>query len=179
VLGTSITTSSKTLNILPGKSVKEVIQVKNIPALADGSYFLVEQTTDPFASGTSIASSDSAITIAAPFITLAATLGPANIKTGDTLTVTNNGNVPDNTVGLGGTLGFSTDAAGTVPAGSTFSGAVHTPHILVGKSVKIHLTQWKSLLSSLSPGTYYLTVQFADGNGNDGFAVSSTSFTVS
>jgi hypothetical protein len=178
VLGTVITSLSKTLNILPGKSAKVAVPIKSTPALAAGSYFIVTQITDPFASGTSIVSSTAAITVAAPFISLAAILGPANTKTGDTITITNNGNIEDISV-LNGVLGFSLDPAGTEPVGRTVTGATPVEHIGVHKSVKIHLTAWKSILSTLETGVpYYLTVRFTDATGNSGFAVSSTSFTL-
>jgi hypothetical protein len=178
VLGTTITTLSKTLNILPGKSTKVVVPIKSTPALADGSYFIVEQTTDPFAGGTSIASSSSAITVSAPFITLVSAMGPAT-KSGDTLTITNNGNIPDNISKLATSLQVSTDPAGADTVGPAVSATVGAPHILAGKTVKIHLSQWKSIFSSLSPGTYYLTIHFNDENGNSGFSVSSTGLTLS
>jgi hypothetical protein len=177
LLGTTIVTSSKSYTINPGKSTKVVEQIKSTPALADGSYFIVEQTTDPFAGGTSIASSGSAITVAAPFITLVSALGPAT-KSGDTLTLTNNGNIPDNIIKLATSLQVSTDPAGADTVGAAVSATVGSPHILSGKTVKIHLSQWKSIISSLSPGTYYLVIHFNDGNGNSGFAVSSTGLTI-
>jgi hypothetical protein len=177
VLGTTITTLSKTLNILPGKSAKVAVPIKSFPSLADGNYYIVAEVTDPFASGTSIASSASTIDIAAPFISLAAALGPAT-KTGDTLTITNAGNIPDNISKIATSLQVSTDPDGLDTVGAAVSATVGSPHILAEKSVKIHLSQWKSIISSLSPGTYYLTVDFNDENGNSGFAVSSTSFTI-
>jgi uncharacterized repeat protein (TIGR03803 family) len=181
VVGTIIATVTppKNLNILPGKTVKVMIPIKSIPSLPSDNYFLVAQTTDPFAGGVSTASSANTIDIAAGFIQLSGTLGPASLKTGDTLTITNNGNVPDTATALSGTLGFSLDAAGAVPAGSTLPGTVKTPKIAAGKSVKIHLTEWKSILSSLTSGVpYYLTVTFSDGNGGTVLAVSTTTFTL-
>ncbi len=66
-MGQSIATVTppKNLNILPGKSAKVTIPIKTIPALATDNYFIVTQTTDPFASGVSIASSASTVDIAA------------------------------------------------------------------------------------------------------------------
>jgi hypothetical protein len=155
-----------------------VVPIKSTPALADGNYFVVEQTTDPFAGGTSTASSASAITVAAPFITLVSALGPAT-KTGDTLALTNNGNVPDNISRIATSLQVSTDPAGADTVGAAVSATVGSPHILAGKTVKIHFSQWKSIISSLSPGTYYLVIHFNDENGNSGIAVSSTGLTLS
>ena len=179
VAGTSIATLSKSLTILPGKSVNVVVPIKSIPELPTDDYFIVAQTTDPFTAGVSLASSTTTTNIAAAFILLSGTLGPASLKTGDTLTITNNGNVPYVNPTISGILGFSLDAAGAIPAGSTLAGAVKTPHIAVGKSAKIHLTEWKSILSSLTSGVpYYLTVTFADGNGGTVLAVSTTTFTL-
>jgi hypothetical protein len=177
VLGTTIVASSKSYTINPGKSTKVVEQIKSTPALADGSYFVVAQTTDPFAGRTSVASSTSAITVAAPFITLVSALGPAT-KSGDTLTITNDGNVPDNISKIATSLQVSTDPGGLDTVGAAVSATVGSPHILAGKSVKIHLSQWKSIFSSLSPGTYYLVIHFNDENGNSGIAVSSTALTI-
>jgi hypothetical protein len=176
-LGMGIYTSAKMLNILPDKSVKVVEPIKGMPIVPDGSYFIVEQTTDPFAAGTSIASTGAPITVETPFVSLTSALGPAT-KSGDTLTVTNNGNVPDNISKIATSLQVSTDPAGVDTVGAAVSATVGAPHILAGKSVKIHLSQWKSIFSSRSPGTYYLTIHFNDENGNSGFAVSSTGLTI-
>jgi len=181
VVGTTIATvtPAKNLNILPGKTVKVTIPIKSIPSLPSDNYFLVAQTTDPFAGGVSIASSAVTIDIAAAFIQLSGTLGPASLKTGDVLTLTNHGNVIDTAASLTGTLGFSLDAAGAVSVGSTVSGAVKAPKIAVGKTGKIHLTAWSTILSSLTSGVpYYLTVTFSDGNGGTVLAVSTTTFTL-
>jgi len=104
-------------------------------------------------------------------------LGPAS-KTGDTLTITNNGNIPDNISKIAASLQVSTDPAGADTVGPAVSATVGAPHIAVGKTVKIHLSQWKSIISSLSPGTYYLVIHFNDENGDSGFAVSSTGLTI-
>ncbi len=178
VLGTSIMSLSKTLNILPGKSAKVVVPIKSIPALADGNYFIVAQVTDPFAGNTSIGSTAGTTTIAAPFITLAAALGPVtSIKAGDTLTLTDNGNIDDNAV-FTATIGFSFDAAGAQPIGETAS-AGKTEHIKAGKSIKIHSADWAKILAGLEPGVpYFLTVSVTDGT-HSAFAVSPNSFTLS
>jgi hypothetical protein len=179
VIGAAIATSSKSLTILPGKTTKVTISIKNIPEFASDDYFIVAQTTDPFARGVTVASSGSTISISAAFIKLSGTLGPANSKTGDILSVTDNGNVIDPAGTITGMLGFSTDAAGLVPVGSTASQAVKSPQIAVGKTVKIHLTAWSSILSSLTTGVpYYLTVTFDDGSGGTVLAVSTTTFTL-
>jgi hypothetical protein len=176
-LGTSITTLSKNLNILPGKTVKVTVPIKSTPALADGSYFIVAQVTDPFASGTSIGSSSTTTTVAAPFITLSAVLGPVTkLKAGDTLTVTNSGNIAE-TLPLTATIGFSSDAAGASPIGGTLS-ASKAYHIAPGKSAKIKSNAWVKLTSGLVTGVpYYLTVSVTDGT-HSAFAVSTTSFTL-
>jgi hypothetical protein len=177
VVGTAIASSSKSLTILPGKSTKETFQIKSLPVLEDQPNFLVAQVTDPFAGGISLTTFATVFEIEAPVINLASTLGPAS-KTGDTLTITNNGNIPDNITKIATSLEVSTDPAGADTVGAAVSATVGSPHILAGKSVKIHLSQWKSIISSLSPGTYYLTVDYNDLNGDTGFAVSSTSFAV-
>jgi hypothetical protein len=177
VIGTTIATSGKSVAIMPGKTTKVTIPIKNIPDLASEDYFIVAQTTDPFAGGVSVATSVGTINIAAAFIRLSATLGPASLKKGDTLTLTDNGNVIDPAGTITATFGFSTDAAGLVPVGGTVSAAVKSPKIAVGKAAKIHLTAWSSILSSLTLALpYYMTVTFDDGSGGTVLAVSTTPF---
>jgi hypothetical protein len=136
--------------------------------------------TDPFGGGNSLASSGSTVNIAAAFVVLSGTLGPASLKTGDILTLANNGNVNFRGGTLDGTVGFSLDAAGAVPAGTTFTGAVKSPKIAPGKTGKIHLTAWSSILSSLTSGVpYYLTVLFDDQSGGQALAVSTTTIMLS
>ena len=178
VVGTAVTSVAKNLQILPGKSVRVVIPIKSIPALANGNYFFVVQVTDPFAGGTSIGSTSGTTTIAAPFVTLAATLGPVTkLQAGDTLTVTNNGNVADDSA-FSATIGFSTDSAGADKLSGTANVSLGTLHVASGKSGKVHLTGWKSLAGELTSGaTYFLFATITDSAGNSALAVSSTSFT--
>ncbi len=143
-LGTTIANLSKTLSILPGKSAKVAVPIKSIPALADGDYFLVAQVTDPFAGGTSIASSTGTTNIAAPFISLVPvfTTGikiAANSTAIASLTITNNGNVPP--IGNSQIVLFASASLDISESPQLVSQTVRLP-IRPGKSkiVKIHLT---------------------------------------
>jgi len=176
--GTSIASVSKNLSIPPGKSTRVVVPVTSIPALPDNNYFIVDQATDPFDSATSVGSSTGTIAVAAPFIRLSATLGSvANAKLGDSLTITNNGNIAD--VGkFNLNFGFSLDAAGLMAVGGTASQTTGALHVNPGKSAVMHVNGWKSILSSLTLGVpYYLTVLVTDASGNTALAVSPTSVT--
>jgi hypothetical protein len=170
-LGTPFATLSKNMTILPGKSVSVTVPVKSTPALVDGNYFVVAHVTDPFDAGT--------IDIAAPFVALVAALGPvSNVNSGDTLTITNNGNIEDNSK-FTGTLGFSLDSAGAHSIGSTIAVTTGTLQIKAGKSVKVHLSAWKLNLSGPVSGVpYYLTASLTDATGDSASALSSTSFTL-
>jgi hypothetical protein len=176
--GTTIATLSKNLSIGVGKTIKVVVPIKAIPVLADGSYFIVAQVTDPLAGNVSIASSAGTTGVAAPFVSLIASLGSA-VQGNDSalLTVANHGNVDDTTT-LHYTVGFALDAAGQQPAGGTKTVVTGNLHIKAGKSMSIHPNAWKSIVSGLVSGTaYYLTVSVEDSSGNQAVAVSSTSFT--
>jgi hypothetical protein len=179
VVGTSIAMLSKSLAIPAGKTVKVTVPIKSIPVLADGNYFIVAQVTDPFTANVTTASSAATTSIAAPFIAIGAVLGPVTkIKAGDTLTITNNGNI-DDVSSFTTTLGFSLDAAGTQPVGATTTVASHKLTIKATKTGKIHLTGWSSILSGLVAGVpYYLTVSVVDATGHSSTAVSTTSFTL-
>jgi uncharacterized repeat protein (TIGR03803 family) len=178
-VGTSIAPFSQNLSFSPRKPIKVTVPIKSLPALATGNYFIVAQVTDPFGHATSIVSSAATTVIAAPFIALAATLGPVSkIQAGDTLTLVDNGNIEDVSA-LHVTFGFSTDSAGADPVGQTVSLVTKTMHFAVGKRNTIHFSNWSALLSSLTPGgTYFLTLDVADAAANRALAVSSTSFTV-
>jgi hypothetical protein len=64
VVGTTIATSSVVLNTAPGKTKPVSINIKSLPALAAGSYFIVVQATDSMGNK-SIVSSASPITVTA------------------------------------------------------------------------------------------------------------------
>lgn len=150
--------------------------VKTVPALADGNYFLVAQVTDPFAGGTSIASSPAPIAIAAPFITLSAAFAATpvpSLKSGATVILTNNGNIDDVTL-IDERVGFATDVAGQEPVGSSLeSGTIGRQTIKAHRSIKLHLSGWKLVESSLTPGSYFLTAILTDEAANRAVTISS------
>lgn len=178
VAGTPIAGLTKRLDILAGKSARVTVSIRSTPALASGSYFIVVELTDPFARGISIAPSPAAITVAAPTVSLAAALGPvSNVKAGDTLTISNDGNIEEKSR-LTLTVGFALDSSGTVVVGSR---AVISKvfHIKPRMSFRYHSTAWTKILSSLQPGkSYYLTAAVTDAAGNSAFAVSPTEVVV-
>lgn len=175
--GTTIPALTRSLAIKPDGSQTVVLTIRSIPSGLTGDYFFVLQVTDPNGNP-SVASTDTPISIAAPVVALSAKLGTVtNVNNGDTVTITNTGNIDDVT-SLTSSIGFSHDSAGAQPvAGSTV--VLGSPiQIKPGKRVKLHLTQWTSLLSALTPGSrYFLTVTVTDQNGVSASAVSPTAFT--
>lgn len=168
------------LRIPAHKAVSVVVRLGAIPSVANGSYYLLAEVTDPTGATNSVARATT-VEVAAPFIALAASLGsvPANVvKAGMTLSVANEGNVSDNTV-LDYTVGFSSDPDGTAAVGTNFQGRTARVVIGAGKTVKVHVTGWTKLVSSLSAGQYYLTVFVEDLTENTSLAVSPTPITVS
>ena len=177
VIGTSFATLNKKLNIPVGKTVTVAVPVKSIPVLANGSYYVVAQVTDP-KGGITVASSTSTTTIAAPFVVLTASLAVTNIKAGVTIVVTNTGNVVDLTH-LTGTFTVTTDVAGLDPVGASISLTSARVNIQPNKSIKLHLKPTKASLAGLLTGVpYYLKLSFSDDTGNSGIAITSTPFTL-
>ncbi len=177
VVGTSIVSVQKKVNIGIGRTGFVTVPISTLPVLPDGTYFIVAQVTDP--NGAVTLATSTSVTISAPHISLSGTIGTiAKVQSGATVYVTNNGNVADVTV-LRGTFGLSTDPAGTVPAGSTVTLSSPKLNIKPQKTVSFHIKPSKAFLSGLTPGVaYYLTVTFVDASGNIGTAVSPNSFTV-
>jgi len=135
--------------------------------------------TDAFGA-TTTTSSSTTFNIAAAFVTLSAAFAPLTgeaLRSGATVTLANSGNVDDLAL-ITSTLGFSTDAASLNPVGQTIAVAPARLRISKNGSAKLHLNGWKSIVSSLPAGTYFLTATIADQNGNHAFAVSGTEVTV-
>ena len=95
-----------------------------------------------------------------------------------TLSVENAGNIADSTI-LDYTLGFSSDPQGNVTVGTSDQGRT-AGRLLIrpGKTVKLHLSGWSKLLSSLTTGQYYLTAFVEDSSSNTSMAVTPTTVTV-
>lgn len=171
---------ARSLRIAANRSVSVRVPLGAIPGIANGSYYLLAQVTDP-TGATSSASTATTTTIAAPFVALAASMAPlgANpIKSGATLEVANAGNVNDVTV-LDYTLGFSTDANGVVTIGSSAFGRTAGRIVLRhGATARFHVGKWTSIASGLAPGQYYLTVFVDDSSGTTSMAVSTTPVTI-
>ena len=170
-LGTLIVAVIENFVLGLAKSRKVIVPLKTIPVLADGSYFFVAQVTDPLGE-TSLVSSDTTTYFAAPFIQLAATLGEVvKLASGDTLTLTNNGNNDDKGSFLI-TFGFSYDAAGLTPAGQTES-LRRVFRIKGGASIKVHFNDWAKITAGfMSSASYFLTLNATDINGKTALAVS-------
>jgi hypothetical protein len=93
------------------------------------------------------------------------------------LSVENSGNISDSTA-LDYTVGFSSDPDGTAGVGTSFQSRTARVLIGPGKTVKVHITGWSKLVSSLPAGQYYLTVFVEDLSGNTSLAVSPTLVTI-
>ncbi len=76
VPGTSIISVTRKFSIKPNASATVTVPLKAIPALADGDYFIVAQTTDPD-QNTAVVSSANPVTAAAPFVSLSASISSA------------------------------------------------------------------------------------------------------
>ena len=95
-----ITSQQKTLAIQSGHHAVFIFKLTSLPAnLPDGTYHIIAEVTDPSALTNEVATTQT-ITVAAPFVALAATVGPvlpASIAVGKpgsiTVNVTNNGNI--------------------------------------------------------------------------------------
>jgi len=171
---------TRVLRIPAHRSVSLSVRLGAIPAVANGDYNLLAQVIDP-SGATNFVASATTVQVAAPFVALAASLETpaANVlKTGMTLTVENSGNITDSTI-LDYTLGFSSDPDGNVAVGKSDQ-ARTAGRLLIrpGKTVKLHLSGWSTLLSGLTPGQYYLTAFVEDAGGNNSLAVTPTTVTV-
>ena len=176
VAGTSINSAAPSPPIrADGGTATEFVQFKELPNLADNSYYITASVTDPMG-GSSIASTSGTTTIAAPFITLALAFGnipKAVLTAGAPLIITNSGNI-DDTSTFTATIGLATNMDGTGTA-ATGPGTLAPPKVTVraGKTATIHVTGWDPLLKSIvSPTSYFLTVTITDANGNSASVVS-------
>jgi hypothetical protein len=133
---------TKKLKLKAGGGAALSIPVKSLPvALPDGTYYLIAAATYSAGSSAGVATT-STVTVAAPFISLAASVGavaPATVVTGKTgsvfVTLTNNGNeIASGPADI--TLGVSTDGA-TPVAGTTLVTVAPKVKIAPGKSVRI------------------------------------------
>jgi len=171
----TVPTHPRDVNIRPGGTLALPLPLWTIPIVATGEYYFVVEVTEP-TGGMSSAATSGTVNIAAPFIALAArfaSLGANVITSGAAIIVLNNGNSPDLTH-LTYTLGFSTDAAGTVPAGSTQTATMPARlNIPASSRRQIHVPGWKSLESTVATGPYFLTALIADDSSNTALAVSS------
>ncbi len=173
-------TVTRQVNVKAGKTISTTVPIKTIPAaLADGTYYLLVQTSDT--AGTSIAAAaPGTFTVAAPFVSLSGTVtsqklsspltSDAKAKGTVKIVIVNNGNVIDN--------GFSIDLmASSDPdtTGTSILTAKKSTKIKPGKSVTVALSL-KSL-PVLAAGSYVLVAQITDANGGTSFADGSA-FTV-
>jgi hypothetical protein len=167
---------AKTLKLKNNAHFTLPLALKSLPSTVPaGVYHVIAEVTD--AGGSSVATSASTITVAAPVISLSSSLSPiVNIKSGDTLTISNAGNIAD--IGkLTQTVSFSTDAAGASPAG-TAGTTVKPLHLNAHKSLKVHVGLTKTQLASLTSGdSYYLVITDSDSAGNSTSVISAVPFT--
>lgn len=174
-IATPVTGVARSLQLAPNRSALLRVPLGSIPAVSNGSYYLLAQVTDP-TGATNVAATATTMNVAAPFVALAGSLAPlgANaITTGATLEVENAGNVNDVTV-LNYTLGFSTDSNGVVTAGGSSFGKTGRVTLRHGATSRFHVGRWTSIATGLAAGQYYLTVFVDDSSGNTSMAVSTT-----
>jgi hypothetical protein len=173
--GNAIATFTRTLLIRPGATVAVLVPITEYPTVPAAAYNLQVQVTDPFASNVSLAFSQTVFNIAEPFVQLSASfprVTASNTKVGAALSLTNAGNV-DDVSKFTAVIGFSTDAAGqNLVATGPGIVSIHPLRIPAGKTARLSVTGWKSLLGSVPAGSYYLTVTMSDATGNSAFAVS-------
>lgn len=176
-----VASATRKLRIAAGKAAVVQVPLRSLPSgMANGSYYLLARVTDP-TGATNAAASSATTNVSLPFVALAASLlaPKANVlKTGDSLLIKNAGNIPETTT-LDYTLGFTTDAQGTMDAGSALpehlAGRVT---LRAGGTSRIHVAGWSKIASSVAAGQYYLTVFVEDASGNSSLAVSPTPVTV-
>jgi hypothetical protein len=169
--GTLICTESVKLPIGARKSAALNVALKNIPAINNGSYYLVAQLTDPNGNVTS-AASGSIYTIAAPYISLAESVTvsglPATLTSGAsthavaTVEITNGGNIA--------TTGTSQLSLAFVPTGgSTAPVPIKSESLSLrikpgsGTKVQVPLGTIPTLTSGVD---YVVRAQVTDPNGN-------------
>lgn len=166
-------TVTRNVNVKAGKTVSTTVPIKGIPAaLADGTYYLLVQSSDT--AGTSIAAAaPGTFTVAAPFVSLSGTVtsqklsspltSDAKAKGTVKILIVNNGNVIDNGFSIDLMASSDPDTTGTSILTSTKS-----TKIKPGKSVTVSLSL-KSL-PVLAAGSFVLVAQITDANGGTSFA---------
>jgi hypothetical protein len=175
VAGTPVTSVTRRLSIPVGKGQTVSVPLKNIPALPEGGYFFVADVSDPNGDITEV-STGFPKTIAPAFVSLSASFAEIPVPvptTGESVTITDNGNIPETTT-LTATVALSSDPAGedliSSAAGILLPARVH---LVPSKPLKIRLAGWQSLISALPAQTpYFLTFVIADSAGNGAAGVS-------
>jgi hypothetical protein len=169
--GTLIRTESVKLPIGTGKSTTLNVALQSIPAITNGSYYLVAKLTDPDGNVTS-AASGSTYTIAAPYISLAESVTvsglPATLTSGESthafalVDITNHGNIA--------TTGTSQLSLSFVPAGDlTASVPIKTESLALrikpgsGTNVRVPLATIPTLTSGVD---YLVLAQVTDPQGH-------------
>ena len=168
-------------NVLSKKPVSVSVKLTKAPTTATAKVFhILLQTVD--ASGNAeVVDTGKTIAVGPAIVTLSAGFLPLPVKTTNLvakIAVTNTGNVDESSV-FTATIGLATDAAGKKVVKSS-AGEVLTKRVLIhpGKSGKLSVRGYSSLLAELSSGSYYLKVTVTDASGNSASAVSATTVAV-
>lgn len=174
---TPVAAVTRKLRVPAGRSVAVPVRLGSIPAgMTNGSYYLLARVTDASGAINSAASSGT-VNIALPFVALAASLatpGANVLKTGTTLLLKNAGNISETTT-IDYTVGFSSDAQGRIDVGSQMP--QHRPGRVTlrpGATLRLHVSGWSKIVSSVAAGQYYLTLFVQDGSSNTSLGVSPT-----
>lgn len=181
VAGTAVVSIAKRFNLRSaGGSGTISVPLKMLPAVANGNYYLVATISDQNG-GVTTATSALTYMLAAPFVKLSAAFAPLSAKAaqaGAVIVLTNVGNI-DEASGLTALLGFSTDAAGADAVGQSATVSLGKPRVkAAGGIAKLKTNGWKTLISSLAAGNYYLTMTVRDAAGNAASAVSASQISV-
>jgi len=157
-----------------GKTIRVTVPIKTLPpSLATGTYHLLLETTDPVGN-TEWIDTGATVHVVAPTVSFSASFisVPTTSKSSALLSIINNGNVNDLST-FTAVASISTDASGRNIV-VTGGGMVQTVKLLlrIGKTSKVRVSGWHSLLAALPSGAYYLTVTLTDANGHNVSVVS-------
>ncbi len=180
--GTLVRMLTMPIVLRPAGSRNVTLPLQSLPAVVDGSYFLVTQLTDP-TGNISSGGSPGTYGLVAPVVALVPAITTSNlagtiisgskINATVSLTITNNGNVPpsgSSTVTIYASVD-GTAADGTSLASQTFRTPI-APTRFITKKFSI------SAFSALPSGSYFLVVVVTDPLSGAQTAVSTASYTV-
>jgi hypothetical protein len=177
VIRTTIISVTKKLSIKLDGSANVTIPLKAIPALDDGDYFIVVQTTDP-QGNTSVTSTATTVHATAPVVSLSASVGsidPTPVAHGQpvhlSIAITNSGNV-DATGPITFAVGVSIDGQTVV---ATLVDLIGSLTFIPGTTKTLALTF--EIPADATAGSFFPTVSI-NQNGSTASAIGRTQFTI-